>query len=299
MRLPAGTMHLGERPAFWLGDIETGALLAWARSRLATLDPERDDDLREDLVGLVSMLPLSEAVEVLAGLAAGDEDEDVRHRAISYLGRRPEDTIGRLERLFDSADDPDDRARALTTLADRQGPTAKNRLLRAARSAEEVEAVRRIAISYLSRVEGRDVDEAFERLLADPDPDLRRRVVAAWERREPARAVPLLERTAGGDEEREVREAAVSSLGDIDSPLALAALQRIFDSSSDERVRRRALRERVERIAATGEKVTLLAGVARDDPHFEVRKDAVRYLGNIDDPAARRVLRQLLDIGRL
>jgi HEAT repeat protein len=292
-------MYPGNRPIFWIGDAAASDLLAWVRSRLATLDPDSDDDLRTDLVGLVSLLPVSEAVAVLTDLAEGDLDEDVRRRAILYLGRRPEDTTGRLERIYDAAGDPDDRARALTTLADRQGPAAKNRLLRAARGEEEAEEVRTIAISYLSRVEGRDVDEAFERLLTDPEPDLRRRVVAAWERRDPSRAVPLLERAASRDEDQGVREAAVASLGDIDDPLAAAALQRLFDSSSDERVRRRALRERVAQISAVDERVTLLAGIARTDMHFEVRKDAVRYLGQIDDPAARRILRQILDIGRL
>ncbi len=299
LRQPVGTMNPGERPVFWVGDASGSDVLAWARSGLANLDPETDDDLREGLVGLVSLLPESEVVAVLAGLAEDDVDEDVRRRAIIYLGRRPEDTVSRLERIFDSAEDPDDRARALTVLADRQGPAAKSRLIRAARSTDEAEEVRAIAISYLSRVEGRDVDDALEQLLADPEPDLRRRVVAAWERREPARAVPLLERIAGADGEREVSEAAVASLGDIDSPLAAAALQRIFDSDADERVRRRALRERVERMTTNDEKVTLLGQVALNDQVLQIRKDAVQYLGRIDDPAARRVLRRILDIGRL
>jgi len=298
LREPIGHMYMGERPLYWVGDVTADDLLAWARSRLATLDPDSDDDLRVELVGLVSLLPVSEAAGVLTGLAEDDPDGDVRRRAIIYLGRRPENTVARLERIYDSAEDPDDRARALTTLADRQGPAAKNRLLRAARDEQEAEEIRTVAISYLSRVEGRDVDETFERLLADPDPDLRRRVVSAWERRDPSRAVPLLEGVASGDEERNVREAAVASLGDIDDPLAAAALQRLFDSSSDERVRRRALRERVAQISEISDRVTLLAGIARTDMHLEVRKDAVRYLGQIDDPSARRALRQILDIGR-
>ncbi len=299
MRLPSGSVRLRERPVYWCGDVPAADLLAWTRSRLAALDPERDGELRSDLVGLASLFPDRAVVDLLAQLAADDPDPDVRQRAIAYLGRRPEDTTGRLEQIFDRAGDPEDRDQALSALAERQGPAVKPRLVRAARDGAEAEAVRARAITYLSRIEGRDVDDVLERLLTDPEPDLRRRVVTAWERRGPERSVPLLERVALTDEEGAVREAAVAGLGDIDSPLAADALRRLFTASGDERVRRRVLRERLETMTVTGERVAFLAEVARTDASLAVRRDAVQQLGRIDDPAARRVLREILDIGRL
>jgi HEAT repeat protein len=162
----------------------------------------------------------------------------------------------------------------------------------------ESEVVRRTALAYLNRFEDREMDTLLERLLADEDPLFRRRVVAVWEQREPRRAVPLLERVALNDEEERVRQAAVSSLGDISDPLAVEALATVFRRSEDERIRLVALRQRVSLMESDREKITWLDGLARGDESFEVRKEAVRQLGRIEDPAALEALRRLLDNGR-
>lgn len=298
LRLPAGVIRLRERPLYWLGQASSSEIIGWIREKMGSLDVMRDRAIRRDLVGLLSVQPQSgDVVGLMEILATGDEDEGVRHRAITYLGRRPEDTTRRLTSILDRAEDPQDRAQALEALADRLGPASKDRLIEAARSEREAEQVRHMAVGYLSRVEGRDVDTVLERLLSDPDVDFRRRVVASWERRDPERAVPLLEQVAISDEERQVRETAVGSLGDIDSPQAAAALERIFNSSDEERVRRVAMNEWLQTVDTNGEKVAWLARVARSDPSFEIRKEAVRQLGRTNNPEARKVLEELLRIG--
>jgi len=123
-------------------------------------------------------------------------------------------------------------------------------------------------------------------------------VVAIWEQREPRRAVPLLEQVALSDPEERVREAAVSSLGDISDPLAAEALAKVFRRSDVERIRLAALRQRVSLMESDREKITWLDDLARGDASFEVRKEAVRQLGRIEDPAALEALRRLLENGR-
>jgi HEAT repeat protein len=273
-------------------------LTAWIGAQLSSLDPGRESSVREELVSLLSVQPEGgNVVSMLERLATGDSDEDVRHRAIIYLGRRPEDTSRQLRNIFSRAEEADDRAQALTALANRMGPASKPQLEEAARNIEEAEEVRNAAVNYLSRIEGRDVDTLLERLLSDPDSDFRRRVVRAWARREADRAVPVLERVALNDEESDVREEAVSRIGSFEVPQASTALKRVFDSSEDEDVRRRALRVRLQAMEA-GEKVTWLDQVARTDPSFEVKKEAVRQLGRIHTPEALRALQRILNVGR-
>lgn len=297
LKLPEGRLRLRGRTAYWLGETDSGQIAAWIASA-DELPAERvTKAFKRDLVGLLSVQPPEGRVlGLLERMATGHEDETVRHRAITYLGRRPEDVSRMLNRIVDTASEPKDRAEALQALADRLGPQSRDRLIRSAENRGEDEAVRRMAISYLSRIEGNDVDAVLERLLADPDARTRARVVNAWERRAPARAVPLLERTARGDEAERVRRQAVESLGDIDGPLAKAALERLFDESDDQQLRRKVLGALVK--MKGDDKVSWLAGLAAGDPSMEIRKEAIRQLGRLkDDPRARRALERILDVG--
>jgi len=299
IRLPEGRMGMHERTLYWLGDIPDGDLTGWIEERMTSLDHRRDSGLREELIGLLSLLP--EGNDVIASLvryASEDEDEDVRHRAITSLGRRPENTSPRLATIFGDAEDQTDRIRALQALAGREGPASRQLLTITVEDTGESEGVRRTALAYLNRFEDREMDALLEQLLADEEPAFRRRLVAIWEQREPRRAVPLLEQVALNDPEDRVREAAVSSLGDISDPLAAEALATVFRRSEHERIRMAALRQRVSLMESDREKITWLNGLARDDESFEVRKEAVRLLGRIDDPAALEALRRLLDNGR-
>jgi hypothetical protein len=298
LRLPEGMIRLRDRSAYWLGDADGDQVMAWMRSARELPADGATSGFQEDLVGLLSVQPAgTQVVAMLEEIATGHEDEGIRHRAIGYLGRRPEDTSRSLNRILDTAEQVDDRVEALGALAGRLGPASKDRLIQAARDTGENESVRVSAVSYLSRIDGNDVDSVLERLLSDPAPDIREHVVSAWERREPARAVPLLERAVANDEEEDVREQAVQSLGDIGHPQATAALERILRENQTEVLRRLAMRELVGR--KTDEKVAWLASLAANDPSIEIRKEAIRQLGRLtDDPEARRALERLLKIGR-
>jgi len=299
IRLAEGRMGMHERRLLWLGSAATREVTTWIGDQMASLDPRRDSGLREDLVGLLSLMPEgNDVVSMLAQYASEDEDEDVRHRAISWLGNRPENTSPRLASIFAGAEEPGDRARVLRAIAGREGPASRELLTLTVLDGDESEVVRVTALAYLNRFEDREMDALLEDLLSDPEVGIRRRVVSLWEERDARRAVPLLERVALNDSERRVQEAAVSSLGDITDTSAAQALGRIFDHSEDERVRMVALRQRLEKMDADSERITWLEKLARGDASFEVRKEAVRQLGRIEDPAARQALRRLLDVGR-
>jgi HEAT repeat protein len=291
LRMPAGKIRLRDRSVLWIGDAGRSELEVWIGSRMASLDATDDRTVRRDLVGLLSLLPRGgEVLNQLEELATDDPDRSIRRAAITYLGRRPEDTAGTLTSILAGTENPEERSVALEALADRIGPDASNRLIEAARDEDEAEEVRRVAISYLARIDGATVDRALEGLFSSPDPEIRKRVAEAWERRAPDRAIPLLERVCTTDEDEEVCRQAVASLGDIDVPAAGDALESVFNSTAAESVRRRALRELSEKRNGDPAMVNWLAGIARNDSSLEIRKEAVRQLGRTNTPQARRAL---------
>ncbi len=293
IRLPEGKMQLRGRTFHWLGEVTNSEVLSWLRAAVG-VDTYRED-FREDLVGIASIQPRDMGAPALLEGLLEDPSEDVRHRAIAYLGRRPEETTPILERVYREAGHESDRAEALEALADRQGEAARGRLIDAVRDTEGSEEVRRTALGYLARIPGREVDRVLEGLLIEGDPRMRRRVVSAWERREPERAVPLLERTARRDEDEDVQQEAVESLGDVEGDLSTAALRRLFDDHPSEQIRVDALEELVRRPGGTS--VAWLEELANGDVSMEVRKEAVQALGRMEDPGARQALRRILSGG--
>ena len=296
--MPEGAVRVRDRAVYWLGQAPANEVLGWSKARLDLPADRTPNRLARSLVGLVSVLPPEAApVELLRSLAVGHEESAVRQLAITYLGRRPEDTVGVLDGILEGAREVGERTEALEALADRLGPAAKDRLIRTARDRDGDPALRRGAVAYLSRVPGSDVDGALEGLLSDPDERLRQQVVEAWERREPRRAVPLLERAARNDNSQRVRMQCVASLGDVEGEEATRALERLFGIEGDEEMRVEALQELAPRRSEG--RVDWLAGLALNDASMEVRKEAVRQLGRLgDDPAARRALQRIIDVGR-
>jgi len=158
IRLPEGRMGMHERTLYWLGGAPARDLTGWIDERMTSLDQRRDSNLREELVGLLSLLP--EGIDVIDRLiryASEDEDEDVRHRAIISLGRRPENTSPRLAALFGGAENQRDRARALQAIAGREGPTSRQLLTLTVEDTGESEEVRRTALAYMNRFEDREM----------------------------------------------------------------------------------------------------------------------------------------------
>lgn len=237
LRLPEGKIRLRDRSAMWIGDAGLSELETWIGSQMASLDASDNRSVRRDLVGLLSLQPEGgDVLRMLQGLISEDLDSRVRRAAITYLGRRPEDTAGTLISILSGAENPEERSVALQVLADRIGPAASDRLIEAARDEEEAEEVRRIAISYLGR---------------------------------------------------------------IDAPATIDALENVFNSTTAESVRRRALQELVEKRNGDPETVNWLMTVARNDSSLEIRKEAVRQLGRTNTPQARRALEELIRVGRL
>ena len=232
LRLPEGTLRLRDRAAYWLGEADARQVVAWIRSARTLPADRATPGFQADLAGLLSVQPAGNQVEqMLEEMATSDENEEIRHRAIGYLGLRPEDTSRALNRILDSAEAVGDRAEALDALAERLGPAGRDRFIRMARDSGEDERLRSRAISYLGRVEGEEVDAALEGILREePTEDLRRLAMRQLVGRKGEERVAWLAELATNDRSIEIRKEAVRQLGRLtNDPEARRALERLLN----------------------------------------------------------------------
>jgi HEAT repeat protein len=168
-------------------------------------------------VGLLSVqLQGGDVLDTLEQYATRDTDGNVRRAAISYLGRRPEDTVRHLTMILSGADDPDDRAVALEALANRMGPAGVDRLIAAARDGNEAEKIRAVAISFLGDIDDPRATDALETIFDSSDLEsLRRRALRELAERKTGDGyiVNWLAGIAHSDPSLEIRKEAVRLLG--------------------------------------------------------------------------------------
>jgi len=90
----------------------------------------------------------------------------------------------------------------------------------------------------------------------------------------------------------EVQREAVETLGDLEGGRGIPFLKETAESHPRRDVRREAL-ETMAEAAPPDEAMALLSKVAQQDQSVDIQRAAVEALGNIDDPAARRLLLEI------
>ncbi|MFH1946385.1 MAG: HEAT repeat domain-containing protein [Acidobacteriota bacterium] len=122
--------------------------------------------------------------------------------------------------------------------------------------------------------------------------DLKKRLLTAVGlHRDSERAVDFLIEIAGKADSREIRKAAVSTLGDIASHRAAEELGNLVYTDDDTEVQKRAV-SAIEDLP-TDMGLPLLIKIAKSHPKSLIRKRAISCLGDCDDP---RALDALIDI---
>lgn len=157
---------------------------AYREAVLAYIPPTREDLMvalsapatedRVVAVPKVGVLPPDEAIAVLEGALAEDQDALVRSRAVAALTRLEGQAADRLlcQRALEDAD-AGLRAQALNAIATSRGERSVNLLARALRQDPDPQ-IREVAIRALGRIEGDWVRRYLERAARTLDPGLRR-----------------------------------------------------------------------------------------------------------------------------
>ncbi|HET9477991.1 MAG TPA: HEAT repeat domain-containing protein, partial [Pyrinomonadaceae bacterium] len=234
------------------------------------------------------------AVPILLDVARSNADQKLRLTAIKRLGeQRNEQVTDELIKIYDTDQNRDVKIQALRAIAESGTTRGNAKLLDIARS-EGDQAVREWAISRVGQMKG---DAALDELLRIYDGaktmEIRSRVVRALlERRDDPRARAKVWDVARKDPMPELRSYAIRNLRGDDDEQAMVQFIALYDAEQSQLVKAVLIRG----LSMSKHQVAIrkLMTIARSDPSVELRKTAIRYLGQSKDPEALKFLEDLL-----
>jgi len=252
-------------------------------------------ELRKRAVWLISQKRGTDIVSTLLDVARNDPSTDVRGEAIFWLSQsKGEQAIPALDSVLFSSSDVELRKRAVFALSQQRDERARQALKRAAEDEKMPEDVRGDAIFWLGQ--GRTLDlEYFKTLFRKTkSEDLRNRILtSAGQSSSPEASAWLLEIARDKTFDTETRKQAIfwaSQKRSVD----LDQLSAIYDQSRGDTDFQQHLlfiySQRREPAA-----VDKLMAIAKSDQNIELRKQALFWLGQKNDPRVRQFIRDLLN----
>ncbi|HVE77833.1 MAG TPA: HEAT repeat domain-containing protein [Gemmatimonadaceae bacterium] len=250
--------------------------------------------LRKRAVWMAANNGTAESADVLLGVIRGDPDREVRLEAIFWLGQvEGERTVNVLDSLLRASDDESVQEKALHALSQHDSPRARQALHRLAEEARTPAAMRRRAIFAIGHFSGGREDAEFLRGLYAriTDEEAKEQIiqsVAQTEGNETERW--LLALATNGREPLELRKKALFWAGQGEVPIA--SIVELWPRLTEVEMKEQlifVLSQRDER-AATDR----LIEIARSDPNRELRKKAIFWLGQKDDPRVQQFLLELI-----
>ncbi len=234
------------------------------------------------------------AYAFLLRVARTDPDREAREQAIHRLGDNwQEAALDDLLKIYAAERDKEVRQSVIHALGEIEGARAFGALVEIARTGDHPD-LREQAIRQLGE---KKTDAAFDELLkiydGEQNLEIRQRILHAIGEMKSKRAEDKLFEIARNAPHQDLRREALQRLGEMASERSFTLLSNTV-SNSDEKTE-----VQVEAVRAISEKpveqsVPLLIKVAKTHPNAEVRKEAIRHLGDSGDPRAVEFFRELL-----
>jgi HEAT repeat protein len=249
--------------------------------------------LRRKAVFLVAQASEGEAAKILVTTARNDPDAEVRQQAVFWLSQvNTPEAVAALDSIARRTGDADLQERAVFALAQQDDPRAAQALRDIAERKDVPRGVREKAIFWLGQSEkggGEYLRGLFARL---DDDDLKDKVifgVAQSGKAEDRRW--LLDVAKTPKSAIELRKKAIFWLGQTDG--SAAELGTLYTSLTEPELKE----QTIFAMAQLGDSsvVDRLVDIARKDKDSEMRKKAIFWLGQSDDPRAAQYIEQILN----
>jgi HEAT repeat protein len=262
------------------------------RKVLARRDPG-STCLRAKAVFLVAQHGASGAENVLLEAARGDPSPEVRSQAVFWLSQvGTEEAVVALDSILRSTKDPDIQDKAVFALSQHGSRRAQTALHNYAQRPDISESIRDKAIFWIGQ-SGSEEGEAFLRSLYPKlqSDELKKKLLFSIAQTGSDESLGwLLEVARNPNEPLEQRKQALFWAGQQGTEGA--DLARLYDSFSERELRDHLIFVMAEDGGqAAADK---LVAIARKDPDPELRKKALFWLGQIDDPRAAQVLEEII-----
>lgn len=233
------------------------------------------------------------AFAFLIKVARSDPEKQSRRTAVQQLGEldRP-NIVEELSRLYASETDAEVKRAVLHALAETKSPGAQARLLELART-EPNPDLRKRAIHVLAERGEAVIGDLINLYDSERTPEVRRTVLQSLAEVKSTRVEDKLFAVARADESIDLRRHAIRLLGERAGKRSLDFLSTTAQSNDgNTEVQVQAVRAISERTA--DEAVPLLIKIARTHANQQVRKQAIRALGESGDPRAVEFFREVL-----
>ena len=269
------------------------------RGSVATLqglyESVKDLEIRRSIISAVgnSMHEQQPAFTFLLAVAKNDADWEARRTAVRRLGNfQREDAVDELMKIYASDPQLDVKRNALRALAETKSARAQARLLEVAKNDTNAE-LRKQAIRVLSERGEAAVDDLLKLFDSEPAPDVKRSVLQSLSEIKSTRVEDKLFEVARSNEATDVRRQAIRLLCERVSTRSVEFLSQTAQSTdANVEVQVQAVRAISER--RSEESVPVLIKIAKTHPNQQVRKQAIRSLGESGDPRAIDFFREVL-----
>ncbi|HEV8215567.1 MAG TPA: HEAT repeat domain-containing protein, partial [Gemmatimonadaceae bacterium] len=252
-------------------------------------------ELRKRAVWLISQKRAPDVVSTLLDVARNDPSTEVRGEAIFWLSQtKGEAAIPALDSVLFSSTDLEIRKRAVFALSQFRDERARQALRRAVEDDKMPEDVRGDAIFWLGQ--GRTLDlEYFKGLFRKTrNEDLRNRILTSVGQSSSSEASAwLVEIARDKSFDTETRKQAIFWAGQKRS-FDLEQLSTLYDQSrGDTEFQNHLLFIYSQRRESAA--VDKLMAIAKSDSNIELRKQALFWLGQKNDPRVRQFIRDLIN----
>jgi HEAT repeat protein len=251
-------------------------------------------ELREKAVFLLSQKESSETETLLIEVLHNDPARSVREKAVFWLGSVHSDkAAAALEEIATSSPDMELREKAIHALHEQESPRADALLRRLAESAQTPARVREKAIFWIGQRESRDNADFLRSLFTKTrEEEARKKILFSLSQMDGfGNDRWLLGIALDESNSSEVRGHALFSAGQ--AGIAGSELVTVYDRLSDPEVKEKAIwvmSESRDR-AATDKMIE----IAQKDPNLEMRKKALFWLGQKNDPRVKQLLIDILN----
>jgi HEAT repeat protein len=255
----------------------------------------KDAELRRSIISAAShsVYEKEQAFTFLLTVAKNDADWESRRTAVRRLGQfEREDALDELMKIYANDTQLDVKRNALRALAETKSPRAQARLLEVARTDANAE-LRKQAIRVLGERGEAAVDDLIKLYDSEQVPDVKRSVLQSLSEIKSTRVEDKLFEVAKSNDVTDVRRQAIRLLGERVTKRSFEFLSQTAQSTdANVEVQVSAVRAISER--RSEESVPVLIKIARTHPNQQVRKQAIRSLGESGDPRAVEFFREVL-----
>ncbi len=254
-------------------------------------------EMRRKAVFLLAQHLDEENLDILLDVVRSDPDREVRMQAVFWLSQVPgKRTVDALEDILIQSDDPELQEKAIFSLAQVNNERASQILRDYAMRKDAPADLRANAIFWLGQ-QGRSVNAEFLREIygSTTELELKEKIIFSLAQSNGKENAEWLLGIAGDtDEPMEIRKKAMFWAGQ--SGVSAVQMAALYDRMPDRELKEQIIFSLSQQ--GDDEAVGKLIGIARSETDIELRKKAIFWLSQSDDPRVSEFLLEIIEGGQ-